>query len=308
MAGDANAVDEGYFPRGRSILRRVHEQRIVGLLYGQRGLMVGAVDPVVTVGTFMSSASAATPFERLVRTARAFETIFFGTRAEADRELARVHRLHERIRGQLDRAAGPYPAGSVYDALDPKQMLWTLACIADSGQTLYEELVRPLSAREREALWQDYRRWGELFSLPRTQTPETYREFRAWFDGRLASDEVFLTEEAREIGHIVGLEIPGAPYNRPALEALNLLVIGSLPPRVRRMYRLRWTPAHAAAYRAAAAAHRAARPLLPARIRRGSCEVQFERVERAEKRWGRRQGERAAAAAAAAAEPVGMGP
>lgn len=301
MTGGTNAADQGYFPRGRSMLRRVHEQRIVGLLYGQRGLMVGAVDPVVTVGTFMSSAGAAKPFERLVRTARTFETTFFGSRAEADRELARVRRLHERIRGELGRQAGPYPAGTRFDALDPQQMLWTLACIADSGQVLYEELVRPLSPDEREALWQDYRRWGELFDLPRSETPESYAEFRAWFDGRLASEEVFLTDEAREIGHIVGLEIPGAPLDRPALQALNLIVIGSLPERVRRMYRLRWTAAHAAAYRAAAAAHRAARPLVPAAIRRGSCEVQFERVARAEKRWGGRQAARATAVAQASA-------
>ena len=301
MAAGVSEADQGYFPRGRSMLRRVHEQRIVGLLYGQRGLMVGAVDPVVTVGTFMSTAGGATPFDRLVRTARVFETTFFGTRADADRELERVHRLHRRIRGSLEHDAGPYPAGTRFDALDPKQMLWTLACIADSGQTLYEELVRPLSEDEREMLWQDYRRWGELFSLPRSETPESHREYRAWFDGRIASDEVFLTEEAREIGHIVGLEIPGAPYDRPALEVLNLLVIGSLPPRVREMYRLRWTPAHAAAYRAAAAAHRAARPLVPKRIRRGSCKEQFERVARAEPRWGRRQGERAAAAVQASA-------
>lgn len=300
MSSGAKSADQGYFPRGRSMLRRVHEQRIVGLLYGQRGLMVGAVDPVVTVGTFMSSAGAAKPFDRLVRTARVFEKTFFGTRAEADRELARVHRLHRRTRGELAQAAGPYPAGTRYDALDPRQMLWTLACIADSGQTLYEELVRPLGDDEREALWQDYRRWGELFSLPRSETPATYAEFRAWFDGRLAGDEVHLTDEAREIGHIVGLEIPGAPVDRPALELLNLLVIGSLPPRVRRMYRLRWTPAHAAAYRAAAAAHRAARPLVPKAIRRGSCELQFARVASAEKRWGTRLGERASAAAARA--------
>jgi uncharacterized protein (DUF2236 family) len=112
---------------------------------------------------------------------------------------------------------------------------------------------------------------------------------------------VHLTEEAREIGHIVGLEIPGAPVDRLGLEALNLLVIGSLPPRVRKMYRLRWTPAHAAAYRAAAAAHRAARPLVPAQLRRGSCELQFARVAKAEKRWGTGQAARAQAAAARAA-------
>ncbi len=86
------------------------------------------------------------------------------------------------------------------------------------------------------------------------------------------------------------------------LEALNLLVIGSLPARVRKMYRLRWTPAHAAAYRAAAArAPRGAAARPDQAVRRGSCEQQFARVARAEKRWGRAQAERAAAAAEAAA-------
>ena len=300
MTASPADADQGYFPAGRSMLRRVHEQRIVGLLYGQRGLMVGAVDPVVTVGTFMSTSGAAKPFDRLVRTARVFEKTFFGTREEADRELARVHRLHQRTKGELDQPAGPYPAGTAYDALDPKQMLWTLACIADSGQTLYEQLARPLTPSEREALWQDYRRWGELFHLDRSHTPETYPEFRSWFDGRIASDEVYLTDEAREIGHIVGLEIPGRPHgpdrSRGAQPARDRLA----PARVRKMYKLRWTSAHAAAYRAAARAHRAARAFVPKNVRRGSCEGQFARVAKAEKRWGGAQAERAAAAAAQA--------
>jgi hypothetical protein len=33
--------DEGYFPRGRSILRMVQEERLVGLHYGQRALAIG---------------------------------------------------------------------------------------------------------------------------------------------------------------------------------------------------------------------------------------------------------------------------
>ncbi len=296
MPEGTNAGDQGYFPRGRSMLRRVHEQRIVGLLYGQRGLMVGAVDPVVVTGTFQSSTGASAPFDRLVRTAKVFETTFFGTKAEADRELARVHRLHKRTKGKLEQPAGPVPAGTPYDALEPSQMLWTMACIADSAQTFYEHFVRPMTPSERESFWQDYRRWGELFSLPRSETPETYAEFRSWFDGRIASDEIYLTEEAREVGRIVALELPAAPIDRPAMQAFNLMIIGSLPDRVRKMYGLRWTSAHAAAYAAARRAHRAARPLVPKGIRRGSCGPQFDRVARAEKRYGRDLSEQSAGA------------
>lgn len=295
MTADAG----GYFPRGRSVLRRLHEERIVGHLYGQRALMVGGVDPVVATGTFEVSRGTATPFDRLTRTAKAFETIFTGTRAEADAVLERVHRLHATVSGELARDAGPFAAGTRYDALDPQQMLWTLACIADSGQVVYERLVRPLGAPEREALWQDYVRFGELFGMPRSAAPATHRDFREWFDGRLEGDEVFLTAEAREIGRIVALEIPGPPQDRPALAVANLLVVGLLPARVRRMYGLRWTAAHAAAFGAAASAHRAAHPLVPNRIRRGPSSWSYDRVARSERRYGRRQGERAHAAAAA---------
>src|SRR6266851_6065967 len=86
--------DAGYFPRGRSMLRRVHEERVVGLFYGQRALCIGALAPLNYVGTSEHSAGKLSPFQRLVRTGNAFETIYFGSRAEADRVLAHVHKLH----------------------------------------------------------------------------------------------------------------------------------------------------------------------------------------------------------------------
>jgi len=291
-----SGASEGYFPRGESVLRRVHDERIVGLVYGQRALMVGGMDPVVSAGTFETSKGDAAPFDRLARTAKIFETIFTGTRAQADEVLERVQRLHSGVQGELRRDAGPYPAGTPYSALDPEQMLWTLACIADSGQVVYERMVRRLTPDEREALWADYRRFGELFGMPGSVMPPGYEEFRRWFDERLEGDEVHLTPESREIGRIVALEIPGPPQDRPALALINLLVIGLLPPRIRKLYGLRWTPAHAAAFRAAATAHRAAHPLVPNRIRRGPCEWSYDRVARAEHRYGRGQGRRTAAA------------
>lgn len=80
-----------------------------------------------------------------------------------------------------------------FSALDPKLMLWTLAVIADSGRAIYETMVRRLSEAEREALWQDYIRFGELFGMPRAAAPATYHEFRAWWEGRLASSDLQAT-------------------------------------------------------------------------------------------------------------------
>ena len=76
-------AEDGYFPRGSSMLRRVHEEHLVGLFYGQRALCIGALMPLNYVGTSEHSYAKLTPFKRLAHTGRAFETIFFGTHAEA---------------------------------------------------------------------------------------------------------------------------------------------------------------------------------------------------------------------------------
>jgi uncharacterized protein (DUF2236 family) len=87
---------DGYFPRGSSILRRVHAERAVGLLYGQRALMLGALNPIGFIGTTQRSKAHNTPWKRLTHTAQMFEAVFFGSREEADRALGFTGRLHDR--------------------------------------------------------------------------------------------------------------------------------------------------------------------------------------------------------------------
>jgi hypothetical protein len=44
-----------YFPPGESMARRVHGERSVGLLYGQRALLIGALEPLTYTGTMLST-------------------------------------------------------------------------------------------------------------------------------------------------------------------------------------------------------------------------------------------------------------
>lgn len=279
-----SAVDDGYFPPDRSILRRVHSERAVGLFYGQRALMIGALQPLNFIGTVEHTAGRLRPFQRLVHTGKAFEAIILGSRAEADRVLASVHRMHERVRGTIPEDAGPYDAGTPYSAFDPELMLWTMAVIADSGPYFYELFVRRLEEREHEELWQEYVRFGELFGMPREVAPRSYPEFRAWWELKLSSDEMHLTPEARYVGYATALEIPMPRSHAPAKRVHDLIMLRSLPPVVRRHYGLRWTPLHEAAFRAAVAGLRAARPLVPDAIKRGSCAGSYDLVARTELR------------------------
>jgi uncharacterized protein (DUF2236 family) len=266
--------------------RRVHGERSVGLLYGQRALLIGALEPLTYTGTMLSTNAGDHPFTRLARTAKIQETVFLGTRAEADKALAAVDRLHQRIKGELPQAAGGHPAGAPYSAFDPELMLWTLAVIADSGREMYETMARPLGAGEREALWQDYVRFGELFGLPRSAVPATYPEFKSWWDGRLSSPNLHATEHALEMAPIVAFRQPVPLPARLNLETQNLIVKGTLPPRVREIFGIRWTAAHERAFRSVTAAHRGARHAMPRQLRRGRNDYFFNVVTQREKRRG----------------------
>jgi uncharacterized protein (DUF2236 family) len=280
------AGEDPYFPPGRSVARMVHGERSVGLLYGQRALLVGALEPLTYTGTMLSTRSADKPFRRLARTAKIQETVLLGSRAEADRALAGVNRLHQRIAGELPEAAGIHPAGTPYSAFDPELMLWTLAAIADSGRAMYEAMVRPLSATEREALWQDYVLFGELFGLPRAAMPASHREFSAWWEGKLASPDLRATEHALEMAPLVAFEQPVPAAARGNLVVQNHIIKGTLPPRVREIFGIAWSRANEASFRALTATHRRARRAFPRAMRRGRNDYFFDLVIEVEQRRG----------------------
>jgi uncharacterized protein (DUF2236 family) len=276
------SLDEGYFPEGRSLLRRVQGERLVGLLYGQRALILGALDPRTYQGFAIHTDTPWRPYARLAHTGDVFETVFFGTRAEADAALGRVHAMHERVEGTLRRAAGAYPRGTHYAALDPELMLWTLAVHADSARAIYEALVRPLSHAECETLWQEYRTLGELFGLDRAATPETEPAFRAYFDRRLEGDELGLSASARQGGLNVAFHLPVPAPLEPAMAIANLLIRGTLPGRARSLYDLNWTTADAAAFATVSRSLRLARRAVPGRVSRGGVHAFLQLIARTE--------------------------
>jgi uncharacterized protein (DUF2236 family) len=259
---------------------RVMSNRAVGLTYGQRALMIGAIHPRLFGGTIEHTTRLDLPYNRLARTARMFETVFLGTRAEADQALGATRRRHAAVAGRLRDAAGPHhPAGAPYSATDPHLMYLTMAFAFDSVDVLQNLLVRRLDADERERLWQDFVRWAELFGMPRNAAPATYRDFRADFAAFLAGeqpeDAPYLTDHARVVGlYLAGIkrgDYDTPPPLRPLFRTLELVIKGSLPPVVRRLYGFTWTSAHRLAFQTAARTARTLHlpplPFVPSRLR-----------------------------------------
>jgi uncharacterized protein (DUF2236 family) len=277
--------DVGYFPRDSSMLRRVQEEKAVGLFYGQRALCIGALKPLNYVGTAEHTHQPETPFKRLAHTGVMFERVMFGTRAEADATLNAVAGMHKRVVGELPEDAGPhFPAGTPYSAFDPEEMWWTVAVMVDSGMWFYEHLVRRMSDAEREHYYADYVRFAELFGMPRDAPPRDYPAFRAWYDAELRGERLFLTDEARFVGRAVAFEIPMPASRQPAKHVHDLLMLYSLPAVVRAHYGLRISVQQKLAARGVIEALRRTQPLVPGRVKRGSCIPEFEMVAATERR------------------------
>lgn len=232
-------MKDGYFGPD-SMARQVMAQRAVNLTYGQRALIVGALHPRLFQGTVQSTTHRDRPYTRLGLTARLFEAVFLGSKEEADRALAFTAKRHVPVKGTIDESAGPrHPAGAPYDAADPGLMWWTAAFTLDSAEVMFDRLVRRLTSAERERLFRDFVTWAELFGMPRSAAPSSYDEFRTTFDAFLASDEPFLTTEARQIGrYLAGLDAayPVPATSRPVFEVLNRVIVASLPPKALELY------------------------------------------------------------------------
>jgi uncharacterized protein (DUF2236 family) len=85
---------------------------------------------------------------------------------------------------------------------------------------------------------------------------------------RLASDEICVTDTAREIARTV-LHPPVPLPLRPAMQVVNVVTASLMPPRLRREYGLAWDPVRAAMLGGSREwVRRIAMPLLPGRLRR----------------------------------------
>jgi len=257
----------GYF-NDESMLRRVIRENVVAFS-GPRALLMMAAHPVAFAGFFAHTGSLADPYARLRRTGAVLDLIAWGDdREPADRATARVRAAHQRIRGHTIESAGRFPAGTPYRADDPELLLWILASMADSAALVYAKYVADLGHDEYDALWADYRVVGRLFGLRENDMPVDWAAFRDYVDAMLASGDLAVTDQARELAVEIVLRPPLPVVARPLVELVNQITVGLLPSDLRRQYHLSWDPIRDVALAGGAAyAKRLLLPFMPSRLR-----------------------------------------
>ena len=217
----------------------------VGLLYGQRALLIGALEPLTYTGTMLSTRAADQPFQRLARTAKIQETVLLGTREEADKALGgrppttREGQRHAaRGRGRPPRRhplLGLRPGADAVDAggdrrLGPGDVRGDGAAADRRRARGPLAGLRPLRRALRAACQRGSRQ------LPRVQrlvggaaglTGPTGNRARAWRWHRWSPS----SSRCRR---------------RPAATSIaqNHIIKGTLPPRVREIFGIRWSRTH----------------------------------------------------------------
>jgi uncharacterized protein (DUF2236 family) len=176
--------------------------------------------------------------------------------------------MHGKVRGQLERPAGRFDAGTPFAADDPELLLWVLATLVDSALVFYDRYVASLSPAERDAYWQDYRVIGTLFGLQDHEMPVDIRDFDDYMRDMITGSALFVTSAARELALQIVMRPPVPLSKRPLLEVVNFITVGLLPVELRRQFGLSWDPLRALMLRGGAEyAKRVLVPLAPGRLR-----------------------------------------
>lgn len=233
------ASDQGIFGPD-SLTWRLGRERVM-LLGGPRALLLQVAHPLVAAGVAEHSSFRSDPLLRLRRTLDSTLTLIFGTTEEASMAADRINTVHRQVHGKLSEAAGRFAAGTPYDATDPELLLWVHATLVDTTFTVYTRFVTPLSNAELERAYEESKTAARMLGVPDDTIPPDAWAFRAYVDEMLGSDRLAAAPFQQAIARDVlypPLRFVPRRLHWPTVAVTTAL----LPPRVRDLYGLEFTP------------------------------------------------------------------
>ena len=99
--------------------------------------------------------------------------------AEAKRTADYINAIHAQVKGRLRADAGIFPAGTPYDASDPRLLLWVHATLLDSLPLAYEQFAGPLTSSAKDEYCTEAREASALLGLPMSETTRHLRRLRS---------------------------------------------------------------------------------------------------------------------------------
>jgi uncharacterized protein (DUF2236 family) len=189
----------------------------------------------VGLGVAEHSTTLTRSLDRLRTTLTYVYVLALGT-PEEQRAVARmVDRVHARVRSV-----------GRYDARDPELQLWVGATLAREGVRVHEQVFGPMSDASRDRVLRESSSYATALQVPAERWPVDAQAFDDYWAAalqRLEPDPV-VRSFARRL-----LSTQGQPVLVRALLPLqSLMARGGVPPEVREVLGLPWTPRDQGAY------------------------------------------------------------
>ena len=219
--------DDAMFARG-SVIWRVHGDVTTMMVGGVAALMLQMLHPAVLAGVWDHSNFRDDMIGRLRRTARFIAQTTYGDQTAARASIARVRRIHDRVRGTL-------PDGTAYEANDPHLLAWVHVTEATSFLGAYRRYAEPrMSAADQDRYFAEI---AEIaLALGADPVPRTRREAEALI--LALRPELAATERSREVAGILlqqrATQLAAAPVQSVTFQA----AIDLLPGWAQRMHGL----------------------------------------------------------------------
>ncbi len=234
-----------------SIARHVDREMFL-LLGGAAALLLQIAHPLVAAGVAQHSRFPEEPLGRLARTLDTTLTVVFGEPGPARAALRRIGRRHATV-------SGIAADGRLYQASDPRLLLWVQTTLVLTSLRLYELVRGPLTGTDRERYWTETRMIATALGIPEPMLPATLADLERFERTALGREIVPDATSLALAGSIRRpLPLPGLLY-----APLDALTAGLLPAALRRALGLRFGTRERLLFRAVIVGLRFARHLAP---------------------------------------------
>lgn len=207
------------------------------MVAGIRALLLQALHPGAMAGVHDWSRYRDDPIGRLTGTVRWVICLTYGSRAQAERETARVGRFHRKVQGSYRAAEGEE---RTYSASDADLVEWVHLAFTDAFLTCHQAWGGPIPGGP-DAYVEEWATAGRLMRVP--DPPRTEAELRRRLDAHL--DNGTLRRDERVDDVVRFLRRPPFPDSRSMSLAYRVLfasAVATIPRRYRRLLGVRRTP------------------------------------------------------------------
>lgn len=137
---------------------------------GVTAVLLELAEPSVRSGVWDHSSFQRDPGTRLRRTGAAAMMTVYGPRSQAEKMIAHVVRMHERVKGST-------PDGVAYHANDPRLLDWVQATASFGFTEAYHRYARSLTAVEKDTAFAEAGPAARLYGA--TGAPRSWAEWEA---------------------------------------------------------------------------------------------------------------------------------